>query len=258
MISRERNQIPADVLNSVSSFIDNYPDHIILRRSGIIMVNKPAGIAMTAGSAFFSTGIVEIAEDFEGKLLRPVNRLDRDTSGIAALAESRASARNLSKQFEKRQVNKSYLALLSGEFPEHPVEVNFPLREITASDGRMYVEVSFEEKAKSAKTGFELLAVVEDQSGRRSSLVGIRLYTGRTHQIRVHSQVLGHPVVGDSVYGNDISDSRQMLHSHTTELVLPGELQPVIVEASMPADFLSYISRRKIVYGHENIDRLAA
>lgn len=258
MANYERVPMPRDIQNSLMSFLDRYEDHVLLRHERVIVLNKPGGLAMTDRSAFLSSGVVEIAEDIEGRKLRPVNRLDRDTSGAVLLALDRHAAGFLAKQFGARKVDKNYLAIVAGEFSEVPHDVNLPLKEISTSQRRMHVQVSDEEGSKSARTGFRRIALFEDESGNRSSLLAVKLYTGRTHQIRVHSSAIGHFIIGDSIYGDEDAQSRQLLHSHETSIILPGQTNPTTIIAPMPLDFWGYIADKKVLAGQENIAALAA
>lgn len=257
VLNRENIEVPQDVLGAVQFFLDRYPEHTLHRGEGVIALNEPPGVAMSNGGVFFTESLLQIAERIEGRPLKPVNRLDRDTSGVVFLAEHRAAARALAMQFQNREVTKTYLALVRGSFPESISGILAPLKSVKEKD-RTHVEVSLEESSKFARTGFGVLAVMLDQDSRVSTLIEVRLYTGRTHQIRVHCAELGFPILGDSVYGSERAFSRQMLHSHTTRLVLPGSKTPSTVSAPMPIDFRGYMERHKIIKGEENIDRLMA
>lgn len=255
----ERRPIPQDIQLAMTSFLDDYErKHVLLRTDRVLILNKPAGIAMTDRSAFFGTGMVEVASDIEDRDLKPVNRLDRDTSGVVVLALDRNAAACISKQFQKRSVEKSYLALLHGALDQEQLEVNASLKELKTDFRNMHVVVSKDHDAKQARTGYNRLALLEDGFGNYSTLAAIKLYTGRTHQIRVHSQFLGHPIIGDSQYGSSTAESRQLLHSHITKLVLPEDQLTTTVVAPMPLDFWKFIADRKVLEGQANLEKLAA
>ena len=182
----------------------------------ILVVNKPAGMAVHGGSGV-SFGVIETL-----RVLRPespglelAHRLDRDTSGCLIVAKRRSAVRPLHAAFRDGSVEKHYLALLAHAWQGGPREVDAPLEKNQLEGGERIVKVSRE--GKEAKSLFTPL-----QKFAGSVLADVRIFTGRTHQIRVHASYIGHPVAGDDKYGDRESNKmfrvaglkRMFLHAY--------------------------------------------
>ena len=169
---------------------------ILFEDERILVVNKPAGMAVHGGSGV-SFGVIETL-----RVLRPespglelAHRLDRDTSGCLIVAKRRSAVRPLHAAFRDGSVEKHYLALLAHIWEGGAREVNAPLEKNQVEGGERIVKVSRE--GKEAKSLFTPLQRFKD-----SVLSDVRIYTGRTHQIRVHASYIDHPVAGDDKYGD--------------------------------------------------------
>lgn len=163
--------------------------------AGLLVINKPSGLAVHGGSGV-SMGLIECL-----RLLRPddhylelVHRLDRDTSGCLLLARKAAVLRELHRQLRADLVGKSYRALVAGRWPRQRRFVEAPLLKNSVKSGERIVRVDV--AGKQARTEFAVLQRFSD-----CTLVEARPITGRTHQIRVHAQHAGHPLLGDEKYG---------------------------------------------------------
>jgi 23S rRNA pseudouridine955/2504/2580 synthase len=189
---------------------------ILYEDERILVVNKPAGMAVHGGSGV-SFGVIETL-----RVLRPDNpglelahRLDRETSGCLIVAKRRSAVRALHAAFREGNVEKHYLALLAGAWGGSERTVDAPLEKNRLEGGERMVKVSRE--GKSAESLFRPL-----QKFASASLMDIRIFTGRTHQIRVHAAHLGHPVAGDDKYGDREANKalraaglkRMFLHAH--------------------------------------------
>ena len=165
-----------------------------------IVFNKPGGIIChPSKNGPWSSLVGASREVFHLPRVHLAHRLDRETSGLVILARHRASARSIQMAFEKRQVQKAYLALLEGSLPE-PVLVNQPLAKDLESPVYIKQTVRRSRSAQSAVTQFLPL-----WSNPQCSLVLCRPQTGRKHQIRAHAAWLGKPLKGDKIYGPDDS-----------------------------------------------------
>lgn len=189
---------------------------ILFEDDRILVVNKPAGMAVHGGSGV-SFGVIETL-----RVLRPespglelAHRLDRDTSGCLIVAKRRSAVRPLHAAFRDGSVEKHYLALLAHVWEGGARQVDAPLEKNQVEGGERIVKVSRE--GKDAKSLFTPLQRFSD-----SALADVRIYTGRTHQIRVHASYIGHPVAGDDKYGDREANKllkaaglkRMFLHAH--------------------------------------------
>lgn len=207
-----------------------------------LVVDKPSGMAVHAGSGL-SWGIIEaLRQDRPGEFLELAHRLDRETSGCLLLARSGPALQHFSSQFRDGRVDKRYLCLLDGRLTEDVVEVDAPLAR-TPGDSRESVQVS--EDGKAARTRFRLLRRYAD-----CSYAEAELFTGRTHQIRVHARHLGLPLAGDDRYGGRESLKRWkkrglrrlFLHAHRVSLEAPGGTS-IDVHSPLPQDLREVLDR---------------
>lgn len=175
---------------------------ILYEDKGLIVVNKPAGLAVHGGSGL-QFGVIEAMRQLrpEHQQLELVHRLDRDTSGCLMIAKKRSMLRHLHAQLRGdgpgKGVTKCYLALVRGRWPASTKKVHAPLLKNNLRSGERMVEVNPE--GKESLTEFRVL----QRFGDFATLVEARPITGRTHQIRVHAKHAGHPIAGDAKYGDD-------------------------------------------------------
>ena len=207
---------------------------ILYEDEDILVINKPAGMPVHPSMGNYENTLANgIAWYFSQKgedfVYRCINRLDRDTTGALILAKNPLSAAVLSVQMKRRQIRRTYLALVDGVLPESGV-VDAPIARMEGSV--ITREVNFE-TGESAVTHYERLAV-----GRYYSLAELHLETGRTHQIRVHMKYIGHPLPGDYLYHPAYRRiQRQPLHSFQLEFTHPITKEPMLFTAPVPEDF---------------------
>ncbi len=204
---------------------------ILFEDDALIVLNKPAGVAVHGGSGV-SFGVIEQirAQRPESGFLELAHRLDRDTSGLLLLAKKRAALTALHAKMRDGAVRKRYLALVKGRWRDAVRNVRLALHKYVDDAGERRVSVS--------------------DSGRMAhSLVEVELITGRTHQIRVHLAHLGHPICGDDKYG-DFAFNRELvrsglkrmfLHAANLELAHPVDGRPLELAAPLPGDLRRHL-----------------
>jgi len=166
-----------------------------------------------------------------------VHRLDRDTSGLLVVARSEESLRRLQAALAKRLIEREYLALVEGRPPARSGTIEAPIGRDPRLRTRMAVGGA---GAREARTHFTLLRALPS-----SSLLALRLETGRTHQIRVHLRAIGHPVCGDPEYGTPgmFGLQRQFLHAARLAFEHPVTGEPIEVRSPLPADLQAALER---------------
>lgn len=190
-----RRAAEAPQLRVPRSLRDELAGRVLARGAGWMVLDKPAGIAVHGGSGL-DLGVIEAARlIWPGDRLDLVHRLDRDTSGCLLIATGRAALVALQAQLRGGSMGKKYLVLVKGRWPRELREVNAPLRKNTLSSGERMVRADV--AGKAAITHFRVERYLSGHT-----LLEARLDTGRTHQIRVHCQLMGHPVAGDVKYGD--------------------------------------------------------
>jgi len=174
---------------------DDLAGRVLASGVGWMVLDKPSGIAVHGGSGL-ALGIIEAVRlIWPGGRLDLVHRLDRDTSGCLLIASSRGALVALQAQLRAGGMDKRYLVLVKGRWPRELREVNAPLRKNALSSGERVVRADV--AGKAAITHFRV-----ERYFPGHTLLEARLGTGRTHQIRVHCQLMGHPVAGDAKYGD--------------------------------------------------------
>lgn len=197
---------------------------IIHEDERLLVLDKPAGLAVHGGSGL-SFGVIEaLRASRPAETLELCHRLDRDTSGCLLVARRSSALRTVHALLRQGSVQKKYLALLSGRWKLGRKSVNAPLRTDLRVGGERTVKV--DERGKEALTEFKPV----EHYGSRATLIEATLRTGRTHQIRVHAAWCGHPVLGDEKYGAEAANAelgelglkRMFLHAHSLAFSWPG------------------------------------
>lgn len=211
----------------------------------LLALNKPEGLAVHAGSQI-QTGVIEALKKLrpEAVFLELVHRLDRDTSGCLLIAKRRDALLHLQNQMRGSEIDKRYLTLTYGHWPQNDTIVDKPLQKNTVIGGENMVVV--DPAGKIAKTQF----IVRQTLGH-CQLMEVKLFTGRTHQIRVHAASSGHPVAGDHKYGQrqfnkqlkQAGLNRMFLHAWQLNIAHPQDEHRLQLNAPLPADLQLFIQK---------------
>jgi 23S rRNA pseudouridine955/2504/2580 synthase len=221
---------------------------ILLEDSHMLIIDKPAGVAVHGGSGV-SYGVIEQlrAARPQAKFLELVHRLDRDTSGILLLAKKRSALTNLHEQIREGLLDKRYLVLVHGDWKNPRQHIKLPLFKYNAPDGERRVRVQADGLA--SHTVFSLM-----RKFATFALLEAELKTGRTHQIRVHLSSSGFAIAGDDKYGDfalnralqkpegaRIALKRMFLHAHQITFTHPETGKPVTLNAPLPSECILFL-----------------
>lgn len=235
----ERGEPPRGLLESLQRAI-------VFEDARLLALDKPSGLAAHGGSGI-SVGAIEALRALRpGQTLELVHRLDRDTSGLLVVAKKRSALTELQALMrEEGGIAKRYLALLVGRMPDGVMTVEAPLHVGLRQGGERHVQVH-----ASGKPSLSHFRVIERRGGH--SFCEVRIETGRTHQIRVHAQHIGHPVAGDDKYGDaDVNRrlrqaaglKRLFLHASTLEFALDDGRAPYLLNAPLPDELTDVLNR---------------
>jgi RluA family pseudouridine synthase len=213
---------------------------IIYEDDYLVIVDKPAGLpVLPDGWEKDSEYLVKMLEEEFGKVFI-VHRLDKITSGVMVFARDAKTHRALNIQFEKHDAQKTYHAILEGNPKWEEKIAKHPLR---ANVGHKHRTMVDDKRGKPSETRFRVI-----KRYLESALVEAKPMTGRTHQIRVHAYALGHPLVGDALYGaqETYGITRPMLHAQSLSLIHPATNERVKFSAPHPADFEKALERSNV------------
>jgi 23S rRNA pseudouridine1911/1915/1917 synthase len=216
---------------------------VLHRDEHLLVVDKPAGLLVHPVPGYRGPTLVQgLLQEVGGDGIRPgiVHRLDRDTSGLLVVARDDRTLARLQSALRRRKIHRSYVALVRGRPPSRRGTIEAPI----GRDRRDPTRVSLDsDVTRPAVTHF---AIAEALSGR--TLLDIELETGRTHQIRVHLAAVGHPVVGDPVYGHgpELGLDRQFLHAARLRFTHPWSEQEMDVRSPLPADLASALDLARL------------
>lgn len=227
---------------------ENIPLDIIYENSRCIVLNKPRGMVVHPAAGNYTGTLVQalsahipgFLDNFPEEPFRPgiVHRLDKDTSGILVAAKDPEALEFLSRQFAKKTIKKQYLALVKGVVNRAEGNVQHPI----ARDPRHRKRFTW--KSSTGKPAYTEYHVIRCFS--KASFVLLTPSTGRTHQLRVHMLSLGHPIIGDPLYGRkggEYSNCSLMLHAYKLKIRLPGEERARVFRAHLPAHFRELLKK---------------
>jgi 23S rRNA pseudouridine1911/1915/1917 synthase len=219
------------------------PVDVVYQDSDVIVVDKPAGLTVHPGPGHpdgtLVNALLAMCPDLQGigGTVRPgiVHRLDKDTSGLMVVAKNEVAHRKLSDAMKARDCKKVYIVLVHGSVKLDEAAIEAPIGRDPANRKRMAIVGT----GRQATTRYRVTQRLPGYT-----LVDVTLVTGRTHQIRVHFASIGHPPVGDEVYGRTKSDvPRQFLHAHKLGFELPSTGEYKEFESPLPQDLDSFLQK---------------
>ncbi|MDO6762181.1 23S rRNA pseudouridine(955/2504/2580) synthase RluC [Agarivorans sp. 1_MG-2023] len=238
----EETGLPSNKLNQVVQL----EQHIVYEDDCLLVINKPSGMAVHGGSGL-SFGVIEALRSLrqDCRYLELVHRIDRDTSGLLVVAKKRSALREMHRQLREKVVQKDYLTLVHGQWPKSTKTVDAPLRKNAVASGERIVIVDHQE-GKASLTRYRIERRFADMTLMKASPV-----TGRTHQIRVHSQYEGHSIAGDDKYTSRelLSEAasqglnRLFLHAWQIRFTHPATEKEMHLTAPLESSLKSYLDK---------------
>lgn len=219
---------------------NNIKLNIVYEDEAFLIVNKPAGISVHPSMLHFDNSLSNGVKFYFDKIglkkkIRIVNRLDKDTSGLVIFAKNEYVQEFLARQMKSNSFNKYYLGILEGILGKKSGIINAPISRKKNS----IIERCIDLNGAKSITYYNVLKEFNNMS-----LVEFKLETGRTHQIRVHSSYIGHPIVGDTLYGNESKYiARQALHSYKISFIHPVSREYVEFYIDLPDDMNNIINK---------------
>lgn len=204
----------------------------------LLLVNKPANIIIHPDDKSKSNTLVNIVANYYKKnninrQVRFLHRIDKETTGLILFAKDFLSEAILLKDIEQHKVDRKYIALVEGRFAKKSGEINAPIKQDRHKNGKMCVY----KDGKEAISNYKVIQEFKD-----FSMVEFTLKTGRTHQIRVHSSYINHPLLGDVLYGGNMYYiDRVALHSYKVSFIHPISKKSVDISIDLPLDFKNVI-----------------
>jgi 23S rRNA pseudouridine1911/1915/1917 synthase len=250
---------------------------IIFEDDDVLVVDKPGNLVCHSASRPEHTSLADWIRENSAVPARMINRLDRETSGLVIVAKNERAVKNLGKQVLRREIRKEYIAICWGTFAEERGVIDKPIG--VTLDSAVYTKRVIDPAGKPSVTEFETVAALYERRRRvmdenlggprpplqaRFTVVRLRPQTGRAHQLRVHLASIGHPIVGDKIYGPDeklylefirdgVTDAmlsrllmaRHALHAEFVEFKHPFSQQPVRCHAPLPEDMARFIEEHR-------------
>jgi 23S rRNA pseudouridine955/2504/2580 synthase len=239
---------PGDKGVPAKGLLDAMEASIVFEDARLLAISKPSGVASHGGSGI-SFGVIETLRALRPKQsLELVHRLDRDTSGLMVVAKKRSALTEMQALMREDGgdgIRKRYLALLAGRMPDGVMSVDAALHVGLRQGGERHVQVN-----DAGKASLSHFKVLERRGGQ--SYCEVRIETGRTHQIRVHAQHIGHPVAGDDKYGDpdvnkrlreQIGLKRLFLHAASLEFALDAGKAPYLLTAPLAPELVAVLDR---------------
>lgn len=206
---------------------------VVYKDALILAINKPSGLPVHKGAGKKMETLEDFLDDLRfGLPKKPelAHRLDKDTTGCLILGRNKTALKRLGELFQNHQVQKTYLALVHGVFKSQSGEINLPIEKKLKNKRSWWGKIG--RGGQEAITQYEVLS-----SSEKATLVKLIPVTGRTHQLRIHLQAIGCPIVGDLIYG--AQNEKETLCLHCSEMKIPfyAKREKIIIKSNLPKSF---------------------
>lgn len=224
-------------IDETKTLINEVSCEVLYEDEHVMVINKPVGVLTHAKGAlqeeFTAADMVKRSTKYKQNTNRPgiIHRLDRATSGVLLMVKTEEAAKKIQHQFSERTVKKVYHAILTGTPKQAQALIDLPIERNPLAPSTFRVGPN----GKSAQTAYEV-----ETSMQHHAMVKLQPKTGRTHQLRVHMQYIGTPIMGDTVYGTEHAE-RMFLHASSLEVTLPGGVRKIFT-APLPDQFTELVS----------------
>ncbi len=239
-------QEPAEETSAQAVSKTALPLEIVFEDDHLMVINKPAGLVVHPAAGHTGDTLADLLLAYHPNIAQAVNpgsqhrpgivhRLDKDTSGLLIVAKTSAAMTQLAQQFQEHSITKRYLALVEGRLPLTEGAIDAPIGRNQRHRQRMTITA---QHGRHAQTLFWV-----EREVSHFTLLRVQIITGRTHQIRVHLAAIGHPVVGDHLYGRPqpLEPPRVFLHAAEIQLTHPITGQPLTFQAALPSDLQTFL-----------------
>ena len=231
IVQQERKAKPKSDKPITQDIVEDFKSWIIFENNDYLAINKPQGLASQGGSGI-TLSVDSIIREISPRY-KLVHRLDKDTSGVLVIAKKTTAATKFGEALQAGEVNKTYLALVTGLPKPKSGYIDLPL----LKKGKIE-KMGVDEKGKKALTEYQ---VIENMGGKLS-LLELKPITGRTHQLRAHCAAIGHPIIGDGKYGGQdafLEGFRKKLYLHAKHIHVPS--LEIEAEATVPSYFRNIV-----------------
>jgi len=228
-----RLQDPAEAVRPPDRVLNELRESVIYEDAHYLVINKPEGLSSHGGTGQLY-GVIEAIRAWEKyEFIELCHRLDRDTSGVLLLAKSRKALLRAQQAFKNHEITKRYFTLVHGRWKGEDRDCDAALVKVRLGDQH---HVQQDEDGKPSLSRFSPRNKYKD-----ATLCEVEIFSGRTHQIRVHALALGHSVVGDAKYGEGLK--RMFLHAHFLQLKPEGEFPKLLLNAPMPDELRNFLQK---------------